>query len=220
MQRNRRTSGQTVAPFVLTLAASAVLAACAPRSVQMESAGDVDPMASGSMMSQPASAIVASWPMKPREAAMTLVQKYGEPSVKDDMMLVWVDKQPYSKIVLLRDEQTHLFPVPHTDFLSHTVKFKVPNDRLDELAEFDGSLWFHRTRGELTAQCDLEAHNNIALNLGYDVAMGKRTVEEGRAEYARLAMAYKQGDRTDPYLMTLIFQPMPNAEDPDHQFMK
>ena len=218
MENNSAISGRNRAPIVVAITVAAVLAACAPRTTQVESAGDVDPMPAMGMTHQSAASIVASWPAKPREAAMMLVSKYGEPSAKDDMMLVWTDKRPYSKIVLLRDEQTHLFPMPHTDFLSHTVKVSVPTDKLDELGEFDGSLWYHRTRGELVAQCDLEAHNNIALNLGYDIAMGKRTVMEGRAEYARLAMAYKNGDRSDPYLMTIIFQPMQNAGDPDQPF--
>ncbi len=214
MHHTHRTPHSNVARLAVAIAAATTLAACAPRNVEVESEGRLEPTPMNATMNRSASAVVASWPMKPRETAMSMIEKYGEPDKMDDRILIWNDKGPYSKIVLVPDEQTHLFPVPHTDFLSHTVKVTIPNDKLDELAAFDGSLWFHRTRGEFTAQCDLEAHNNIALNLGHDIAMGKRTVEQGRTEYLRLAMAYKNGDRTDPYLMTLIFEPMPNAADP------
>jgi len=61
------------------------------------------------------------------------------------------------------------------------VQHSVPGEMMDELFAFDGSLWVHRTRGEMNAQCDLEAHNNIALNLGHEVAMGRRTVADARA---------------------------------------
>jgi len=69
---------------------------------------------------------------------------------------------------------------------------------MDELFAFDGSLWVHRTRGAMTAQCDLEAHNNIALNLGHEVAMGRRTVADARAMYVKLAMEHKEG-MASPY---------------------
>jgi hypothetical protein len=169
--------------------------------------GDVAPMVSG---------IVASWPAKPRDAASKLVAKYGQPSVTGDRMLVWYNKGPYSRIALSRDEQPHDFPAPHTDFLAETVRYRVPADRLDDLGRYDGSVWFQRTRGELTAQCDMEELDNLALNLANDIVTRRRTVEDARAFYAMTAMAFKQGDRSSPYLTGLLFTPQPNSADPDH----
>lgn len=175
------------------------------------SGGDVMP----APRSMNASAMLAGWPMKQRDAGMMMVQKYGEPDVMGDRMMTWMNEGPYTKIVLMRDEVQHNFPMPHVDFLAHTVKHAVPADKVNDLFMFDGSLWVHRTRGEMTAECDLEAHNLIALNLGHDVAMGRKTVAQARADYVRLAMAHKNGDRSDPYTQRLVFAPEPNAAWPD-----
>ncbi|MGH7664009.1 MAG: hypothetical protein ACRENI_06915 [Gemmatimonadaceae bacterium] len=77
-------------------------------------------------------------------------------------------------------------------------------------------MWFHRTRGELSAQCDVEAMNFLALNIAHDIITGRRTVSDARTFYATTAMAFKQGDRSSPCVTGLIFPTEPNAADPDH----
>ena len=159
--------------------------------------------------------LIAAWPAKQRETAKEMITKYGEPSVAGDRMLVWYNTGPFVKTALLRDEIPHSFPMPHVDYLTQTVKYSVPADRLAALHEYDGSVWFHRTRGELSAQCDVEAMNFLALNLSHDIVTGKRTAADARAFYARTAMAFKQGDKSSEYVTGLIFKPQPNAADPD-----
>jgi hypothetical protein len=194
----------------VALAAALLAAACAGRTAAIETGGEVVASRAPSSVDR----ITASWSAKTREAATKLVAKYGQPDVAGDRMLIWYDKGPYHKIALSRDEQPHDFPMPHTDFLASTVKYRAPLDKLDDLAMYDGSVWFHRTRGELTAQCDMEELNNLALNLANDVATGKRTVEDARAFYAKTAMEFKQG-KSSPYTSGLLFQPVPNAADVD-----
>jgi hypothetical protein len=162
-----------------------------------------------------AQAVTATWPMKPREAASTLIARYGQPDVVGDRVLIWHDKGRFKKIALMRDEQPHSFPMPHTDFLTQTVMYRVPSDKLDEITAYDGSVWFHRTRGELSAQCDVEEMNYLALNLAHDIATGARTVEDARTFYAKTAMEFKQGNRSSPYVTGLRFQPDRGAADPD-----
>lgn len=91
----------------------------------------------------------------------------------------------------------------------------MPWDLVDELTAYDGSVWFHRTRGELSAQCDVEAMNFLALNLAHDVVTGMRSVDDARAFYAKTAMEFKQGNRSSPYVTGLRFQPDRNAADAD-----
>ncbi len=122
---------------------------------------------------------------------------------------------PPADTSVARDEVQHNFPMPHPDYLAQTVKHKVPADKLDELFDYDGSVWFHRTRGELTAQCDVEEMNLLALNLAHDIVMGKRTVADARAFYGKTAMAFKGGDKSSPYTKGLMFQTNPAAADPD-----
>lgn len=162
-----------------------------------------------------AGAVLSAWPAKQRETATLMIAKYGQPTVVGDRMLVWYGTGPFLKTALARDEVPHNFPMPHVDYLTQTVRHRVPADKLDDLHEYDGSVWFHRTRGELSAQCDVEEMNLLALNLAHDVITGKRTAVDARAFYARTAMAFKQGDKSSPYVRGLIFPQEPNAADPD-----
>jgi hypothetical protein len=193
------------------LGASALLAACASTQQQMErSDGASTISASSNQESQ-----LAAWPEKPRMTGQMLIRKYGRPDVAGSRMLVWYDKGSYKRIALARDEQPHNFPMPHTDYLAETVSYAVPLDKLNDVARYDGSVWFHRTRGELTAQCDKEEMNNLALNLAHDIATGHRSVEDARAFYARTAMAFMSGDRSNPYVTGIMFPQNRNAADPD-----
>lgn len=175
--------------------------------------GDV--VVAGSAIS--ASSILAGWPAKQQETATLMIAKYGQPTVVGDRLLAWYGTGPFVHTLLARDGVAHNFPMPHVDYLTQTVKHRVPADKLDDLFEYDGSVWYHRTRGELSAQCDVEEMNYLALNLAHDVMTAKRTAADARAFYARTAMAFKQGDKSSPYVRGLIFPQEPNAPDPDRQ---
>jgi hypothetical protein len=192
----RNTRG--AAARALTTIASVALVGCTTARVQT-AGGEVE------IVPRAVSNVIASWSNAQKEAATTVIGKYGQPDLVGDRMLVWYNKGPYVTIALNRDAQPHDFPMPHTDFLTQTVKYALPLDKLDELAQYDGSVWFHRTRGELSAQCDKEEMNNLALNLASDVATGKRSVADARAFYATTAMEFKQGNRSSPYVTGLIF---------------
>ncbi len=172
------------------------------------------PGSSGMVSVSSAETMLASWPEKQRESARMLIAKYGQPNVSGDRLLVWYDKGAYKKIALSRDAQMHNFPMPHPDYLASTVMHSVPAGKLDELARYDGSVWFHRTRGELTAQCDKEEMNNLALNLAHEIAMSRRTVDDARAFFAKTAMAFMNGDKSSPYVTGIMFQQQMNAADP------
>jgi hypothetical protein len=204
-----RRAAVVITGFGLSMAGAA---ACAPRTVETVSPGQVT---TTRVVSRTASDVLASWPEKQRETANMLIGKYGQPTVLGDGMIAWFNTGPFVTTVLMRDAQPHNFPMPHVDYLTQTIKHTVPAGKLDELYQYDGSVWFHRTRGELSAQCDVEAMNFLALNLAHDIITGKRSVSDARAFYARTAMAFKQGDRSSPYVTGLIFPTEPNAADPD-----
>jgi hypothetical protein len=201
----------------LALVGAAVLSTgCAPGTMRTESGGE---MAMPGGTRPAASVVLAAWPMKQRETATMLIGKYGNPDVVGDRMLVWFDTGPFTKTVLRRDAAPHDFPMPHVDYLTQTVLYRVPADKVDDLFEYDGSVWAHRTRGELSAQCDVEGMNFLALNLAHDIASGRRSVADARAFYARTAMEFKQGNRSSPYVTGLMFRPGANAADPDKPHM-
>jgi len=173
-------------------------------------------MATGAVVSgRTAKQVSAAWPEKQRGTVNEMIAKYGEPAVVGERMIAWHNNGPFVTTVVYRDEVQHNFPMAHVDYLTQTVRHGVPASKLAELSEYDGSVWYHRTRGELSAQCDVEAMNLLALNLAHDVITGKRTVADARAFYAKTAMAFKQGDKSSPYVTGLTFEQERNAADPD-----
>lgn len=66
---------------------------------------------------------------------------------------------------------------------------RVPPDKFDDLALYDGSVIVERTKGEISARCDQEPMNFLALNLAHDIITGKRSVGDARKTYAEKAMA-------------------------------
>src|SRR5690606_6331788 len=143
------------------------------------------------------------------------LQKYGEPDAVTSDMLVWENNGPWLRTIVHKKEVQHNFPVPHKDVLQQFVNHKVPEDKVATLVKFDGSLVPYRTSGELSAGCDQEATNIVALNLANDIVEGKRSVEEARKYAAQAIQQAKQG-QTPAYAEELNFETqMASAADPD-----
>lgn len=145
------------------------------------------------------------WPEKTKEVTAMTITKLGPPSVTDKL-LVWGEKGSWKMTILHREEADHAFPMPHKDVLQQFVDFKVPPDKFDELAKFDGSVVAERTTGHLSARCDKEEANFLAINLAADVAHGKKTADEARDYYAR-AVKDMLGGKMAPYLKGLQLEP-------------
>jgi len=151
-----------------------------------------------------ADAMIADWPATPQKVAREMIAKYGPPHEATSSMLVWHSNGPWKRTILSRAEVPHEFPMTHTDLLEQSIDYRVPPDRFDELAAYDGSVIVERTKGEMSARCDKEEMNFLALNLANDVATGTKTVAEAREFYAKTAMAFKEGKK-DPYTQGLQF---------------
>jgi hypothetical protein len=135
-------------------------------------------------------ASIGGWPAKSQEAARFMIDKYGQPNEQTATALVWYAKGPWKRTILYRDEVPHNFPKPHTDLLEQFIDYRVPVDKYDDLAAYDGSVIVERTKGEISARCDKEEMNFLALNLADEIVRGARTVQQARAEYAKQAMAF------------------------------
>ena len=155
-----------------------------------------------------------SWPMASQMAAKDMMDKYGKPDEMTPTMIVWNSKGPWAKTVVFSKEYPHNFPMPHTDLLQQWVSLKVPTDKLDELAMYDGSVVVERTTGMISARCDKEGANFLALNLAHDIIMGKQTVEGAREMYGKEVMKMKAGQMTE-YTKGLMFSANMSAADPD-----
>jgi hypothetical protein len=138
-------------------------------------------------------------------------------------MLVWLDTGPWKRTVVHRDPVPHKFPVPHTDIVEQFIDYKVPIDKFDELAAYDGSVVVARTTGELSARCGEEAMNFLAVNLAADIVEGDKTVDEARRAYAETAMKTMKAMKNQqamPELVTGFRFDLAdgNTADPDRPF--
>lgn len=161
--------------------------------------------------------IIAKWDKLPREIAETTIERHGSPDEVSESRLIWHQRGPWKQTILYRDPVPHKFPKPHKDHLEQFVDYRVPPEKFDEIAVYDGSVTPERTKGELSARCDKEEMNFIALNLAHDIITGKRTVKEARTEYTEQAIAFMMG-KPAPYTEGLNFETTSEeTADPDEQ---
>lgn len=156
----------------------------------------------------------SSWPATSRMAVKEITEKYGQPDgiTKDE--LIWLNKGVWKKICISKSESKHSFPIEHTDMMTTTISHKVPVDKMDDLGKFDGSVTFDRTQGTLSARCDKEANNILALNLAHDIITGKKTVEQARTSYGDIVKEKMNGAHP-VYMQKLSFATGTNTVDPD-----
>lgn len=149
---------------------------------------------------------IAAWPERPRLGAVEMMAKYGPPHEVTTERLVWHNVGPFKRIAVLKLETPHDFPMPHVDFLEHTIAYNVPQEKVGDLIAFDASSTINRTVGELSARCDLEGHNILTLNLDHDIVTGKKTVAQARQAFGDI-VKQDVGGKHPPYVEALQFQP-------------
>ena len=172
-------------------------------------------LSSSLVFADEASDAIKSWPSEAQKAAKSIIEMHGAPNEVTATMLMWHDTGPWKHIIASNIETQHNFPGPHPDTVEQSVSYKVPENKHDEIALFDGSVNIDKTRGEMSARCDAEHHNILALNLAHDIIIGKRTVKDARAFYTKLVMAEKKDNKIHAYMKMLNFEPMNNTENPD-----
>ena len=179
------------------------------------STGDASaPGADYAVTQEQVDSIIENWPPGPKKIAGVTIERYGLPNEATATLLIWHDTGPWKRTIVTSDETAHDFPTPHTDYISQTINYDVPVEKLSELAEFDGSLIVYRTAGQVTFSCDSEEANLIGANLMHDVVTGKRTVEEAREEYAEQTAAWTM-NRSAPYTEGIQF-PLPDESATGH----
>ncbi len=165
---------------------------------------------------QTAESVISSWPDLSNKVAKAMIDKYGQPAEVSDSFLVWKDNGPWKQTVVYRDGIEHNFPLRHLDVLAQTINYRVPLDKYNDLARFDGSLTASRTAGTLSSSSDREDMNFLALNLANDIVRGNKTVDEARRFYGKTAALAMTG-KTSPYTEGLLFRAMKASQaDADH----
>lgn len=157
--------------------------------------------------SSPLEGILASWPRQPREVFLETVRRHGPPDEAAATHMVWHRRKPWERTVLYARGIPHNWPRPHMDILEQTIMYPVPVGAFSPLAEFDGSVIAERTKGSLSARCDNEEMNFLAVNLAHDVAVGARSPADARAYYEDAVRRLMTRGERDPYLRGLLFAP-------------
>src|SRR5918911_5038408 len=159
--------------------------------------------------------IIAGWPKAQQNVARQMLAKYGPPNEATPTKLFWYRNGPWKRTILSSDVVTHNWPTPHTDFLTQVIDYRVPPERFDDIARFDGSILLDRTRGEVAARCDSEAANVLGMNMVHEIITGKRSYEEAREISQQNTVAYNMG-RAAPYAERILFEvPQGGTEDLD-----
>ncbi len=134
--------------------------------------------------------ILEDWAPMPKKSAHQTIDKYGPPNEAIASRLIWYNNGPWKRTICYRDEVLHNFPAPHTDVIEQFIDYQVPVEKLGELAAYDGSVIVERTKGEVSARCDMEAANILALNLMHEIVTGKINAEKARELYSEVTGAY------------------------------
>ncbi len=157
---------------------------------------------------------LAGWPAARQKLAAELIGRYGRPHQVTSTELIWGAVHPWKRIVLHRTGAKHNFPLPHEDVLEQTVNYKVPPKKAAALLSYNGSLIIDHTSGELSAHCDSEPQNRIALNLADDIVTGNRDVDEALGYHAQMVRALET-HVSESYPQELKFKILPSSQTAD-----
>ena len=148
-------------------------------------------------------------------AAKAMIEKYGAPAEATPSLLIWYKNGPWKRTVVYKEEIDHDFPMPHKDVLEQVIDYEVPPDYFDDLAHYDGSVIVERTKGEISARCDKEGANFLALNLANDIVKGNKSVEEARQSYGEAMMQMMKGSPPESTQKLTFDVPQVNVGDSD-----
>lgn len=154
--------------------------------------------------------ILGTWPDVSRQAATTTINTYGLPHEASATRLIWHNNGPWKRTVIYAEEVAHAFPTPHHDVVEQYIPYRVPVERFNDLAAFDGSVLVDRTKGEMSARCEGEEANFLALNLAHDIVTGRKDVETARRAYGEAMQARRAGN--PPEIMRKLTFEVPNGD--------
>lgn len=167
-------------------------------------------------------AIIAEWDETPQMIAETTINRHGPPDESVPSRLIWHhDDGPWKRTELFRDPVPHHFPMEHPDHLEQVIDYHVSPELYDCVARYDGSVMLERTKGEVSARCDEEELNFLAINLTHELVTTDMSVEDARRAYAEDAMAYKMENEEPPRTQGLQFElPEGDQRDPDVEIIQ
>ncbi|MBD3250061.1 MAG: hypothetical protein GF381_00595 [Candidatus Pacebacteria bacterium] len=162
--------------------------------------------------------VLETWSDDERSVAQNIIDKYGQPDGWSDQMLIWHDNGPWVLTQVTKRSTQHDFPMPHTDIVEQFVYFDVPEDKVDQLARYDGSVTVKRTEGLIGARCHDEPANFLAINLAHDIVVANLSVKQAKEKYLQSLKDFRLGKPT-PYMEGLQFAVPTKAGDRGEQMI-
>lgn len=148
--------------------------------------------------------VVSNWPWASAKIAKDMTARYGLPHEATDSMLIWHYNDPWLKTIVWRDGVHHGFPRSHLDLVEQTLAYRVPMDKVQLLAEYNGSITVNRTKGELIVCCANEAMSLLTMNLAHEIIIGHTTPQQARIRHKEMVAALRLM-WPEPYTQALQF---------------
>jgi hypothetical protein len=164
-------------------------------------------------------AIVKTWPKVSRQTAIVMINKYGLPNEASETRMIWHNNGPWRRSVIYAEEIEHRFPTPHRDVLEQYIPYRVPVEKFNELGLFDGSVRIDRTKGEMSARCEGEEANFLALNLANEIVQGRKDAEAARLEYGEAIKARQEGHPPEIMQRLMFAVTSDNTGEPDRSII-
>ena len=150
--------------------------------------------------------LVSTWKSKKaQDYASQLIDKYGQPDVVGDEMLLWnditlIDEEKYQykvkkidRLYIIDESISHSFPADHIDYCYSTLKIPqiqakdgkstINPDLVGKFAGVTGSIIIDGLKGEATARCGDTVANDVTLNFVLDCINGN--TEPTKEEYSK-----------------------------------
>jgi hypothetical protein len=152
-----------------------------------------------------AAVVIESWYNYSKVAALNLISEYGAPDAVEAGRLVWNDKGPWKRIAVW-DVVPYYDSNTGPNNLEMTLAYAVTPAQAGALKEFDRRVRVTKGGSELSARCDREELNFLALNLADEVVNGVKSPAQARDFFARTVELAAEG-RSSRYMQGLLFSP-------------
>lgn len=163
----------------------------------------------------------AVWPAEAQRLVAALTATYGPSHERTPQVVTWRNNDPWKETMVYRDGELHNFLRRHRDYVRQTISFYASPAQVAALLDFNGSLLYDRTRGELTAFCGSERFNYVLINLAHDLAAGRLSVAEARQRCAsvwrRVRLGWPQPEAQQLLFATDAPTLVVPAADPDRE---
>ncbi|MFA6317213.1 MAG: hypothetical protein WC943_07330 [Elusimicrobiota bacterium] len=193
-----------ISSIALALTAALLAAGMTVRATEEPSGSPQTGVAEGIKVALSPRAIIQGWPKDSRMIADVVMERYGRPDDWTETALIWRAKGPWKRMIVHRKPWGARPFDWSPDVLQQTVSYRVPLNRIADLAAFDTRISVNRTTDELSSRANDERWNYLALNLADEVIVGWKTPEEAKLEYRRVRRLAEAG-KSSPYIEGLRF---------------